>query len=53
MKDPRYEQKAPHAADAPAQPEPERPVPAEERRRTDGQADHPSQAEGSREAADT
>ena len=51
MKDPRHREKSPRGADAQDGPEPERPVPAEELRREDGQADHPSQAEGSREAA--
>lgn len=48
-KDPRYQDSSPHSsAEQGRQPEPERPVPAEERREGDGQADKPSQAEGER-----
>lgn len=52
MKDPRYEEKSPHSAEEQRQPEPERPVPAEERMQTDGQDAHPSQAEGERDTAE-
>ncbi|MBV9109855.1 MAG: hypothetical protein JO306_10650 [Gemmatimonadetes bacterium] len=47
-KDPRYSDKSPHSAGEQDQPEPERPVPDEERRAKDGQPDKPSQAEGER-----
>jgi hypothetical protein len=43
-KDPRYADESPHSAAEQRQPEPERPVPAEEQRRDD----KPSQAEGER-----
>ena len=49
MKDPRYEDKSPHSANEQDQPEPERPVPAEELRREPGPEDKPSQAEGERD----
>lgn len=49
MKDPRYEDRSPEGADQQKQPAPERPVPEEERRRREGQDDHPSQAEGERD----
>ncbi|MEW5931360.1 MAG: hypothetical protein AB1941_28165 [Gemmatimonadota bacterium] len=43
--------KSPLPADEQGQPQPERPVPGDERRRTDGQEDKPSQAEGERDPA--
>lgn len=49
MNDPRNAERSPQTADEQDAPAPERPVPAEERRRKDGQDDHPSQAEGLRE----
>ncbi len=49
-KDPRYLDKSPHSSDEQAQPEPERPVPAEERRQGAGQPAKPSQAEGERDS---
>jgi hypothetical protein len=45
-KDPRYQDRAPKTDEAP---QPERPVPAEERRREASPADKPSQAEGERD----
>ena len=48
-KDPRYEDESPHSAAEQRQPEPERPVPAEEIRRGLSPEDKPSQAEGERE----
>jgi hypothetical protein len=47
-KDPRYQDESPHSAAEQAQPEPERPVPAEEMRRGASPEDKPSQAEGER-----
>ena len=52
MKDPRYADRSPNDADGQDTPQPERPVPPEERRRQEGQDDHPSQAEGERDAAE-
>jgi hypothetical protein len=49
VKDPRYEERSPQEVDEQEQPEPERPVPDTERRRSEGQDDRPSQAEGERE----
>ena len=43
--------KSPLPADEQDAPLPERPVPGEERRRTEGQEDKPSQAEGERGSA--
>jgi hypothetical protein len=50
-KDPRYADASPHSSAEQDQPEPERPVPAEEVAAKTGQADKPSQAEGEREKA--
>ena len=47
-KDPRYKEESPHSAAEQRQPEPERPVPAEETRRGASPEDKPSQAEGER-----
>jgi hypothetical protein len=47
-KDPRYQDRSPRTADPQEAPEPERPVPPEERRREATPADKPSQAEGER-----
>lgn len=44
--------KSPLPADEQDSPEPERPVPPEEDRRSDGQEGKPSQAEGERDTAD-
>ncbi len=41
--------KSPLPADEQGSPAPERPVPEEERRRSEGQEDRPSQAEGERD----
>ena len=43
--------KSPLSSDEQDAPEPERPVPADEERRTEGQEDKPSQAEGERDSA--
>ncbi|HEV7587063.1 MAG TPA: hypothetical protein VGO40_02940 [Longimicrobium sp.] len=48
-KDPRYQGESSHSAAEQPQPEPERPVPAEETRRGASPEDKPSQAEGERE----
>ncbi|HEX8693321.1 MAG TPA: hypothetical protein VF746_12920 [Longimicrobium sp.] len=50
-KDPRYQEKSPHSAAEQDQPAPERPVPAEERRREGSPENKPSQAEGERDGA--
>lgn len=47
-KDPRYQDRT-RRDDQRAAPEPERPVPREERRREETPADKPSQAEGERD----
>jgi hypothetical protein len=47
-KDPRYREVDPRQARPGEAPEPERPTPAEERRRQATPADKPSQAEGER-----
>lgn len=46
----REQGKTPRPSEEQAAPAPERPVPPEERRRSSGQPDKPSQAEGTREA---
>ncbi|HET6764201.1 MAG TPA: hypothetical protein VFH27_11035 [Longimicrobiaceae bacterium] len=48
-KDARYRDASPHDAEAPEQPEAERPVTPYEREEQSGQAAKPSQAEGDRE----
>lgn len=51
-KDPREQEKSPKSAEEQEAPAPERPVPPEEKRRSTGQPEKPSQAEGSREAVE-
>lgn len=53
QRDPRDRGVAPLPADEQDAPAPERPVPPEETRREDGQADQPSQAEGERDGGST
>ena len=48
----REQGKSPRPSDEQDAPAPERPVPTEEERRTTGQPDHPSQAEGERGKAE-
>jgi hypothetical protein len=50
-RDKREQGKSPLPSEEQDAPAPERPVPAEEERRTGGQSDKPSQAEGERDAA--
>ena len=47
-KDPRYADESPHSAAEQSSPEPERPVPDEEKAQGSGQPNKPSQAEGER-----
>lgn len=47
----REQGKSPLPSDEQGAPEPERPIPGDEKRRTDGQEDKPSQAEGERDSA--
>jgi len=47
----REQGKSPLPSDEQDAPAPERPVPGDEKRRTDGQEDKPSQAEGERDSA--
>ncbi len=51
MKDPRYSDKSPHTSDEQSSPQPERPVPGEERKREPTPEDKPSQAEGERDSS--
>jgi hypothetical protein len=51
VKDPRYRDRSPQGAEEQDAPRPERPVPEEERRRGEGQDEHPSQAEGERDGS--